>query len=158
MVVARAEEEARGVDDGACRDRGVLCLRRRDRCAAFAWTGGSLHLGSIIGYSLIRERPVGHVEAANVWLHSEAVGTNKTLAPQRKSVRLGAPRLTRVARRWVADSGRNLVARASENTLSRLLHDGWFFCRSPRVSRCAEAAVDRAVMQRRPALAGLLRV
>jgi hypothetical protein len=32
------------------------------------------------------------------------------LAPQRKSVRLEAPRLTRIARRCVAGSGRNLIA------------------------------------------------
>jgi hypothetical protein len=34
--------------------------------------------------------------------------------PQRKSVRLEAPRLSRIARRWGARSGRNLVAEASQ--------------------------------------------
>ena len=37
------------------------------------------------------------------------------LAPQRCPVRLGAPRLARVARRWVAGSGQNLELRGQSN-------------------------------------------
>src|SRR5439155_18710859 len=87
--------------------------------------------------------------------------SSKRLAPQRESVRLEAPRLARVARRWVAGSGRNLIAGPVRTYtpltawLSSLPVSTRQQARRRPVSR---SGFDRAVTERRPALAGLLLV
>src|SRR5438132_9678418 len=58
---------------------------------------------------------------------SNALGLSGSVKPEagpaRTSVRLGAPRLARIARRWVAGSGRNLSAGPVQNTVTRLARE-----------------------------------
>ena len=78
-------------------------------------------------------------------------------APQRESVRLEAPRLARVARRWVAGSGRNLIAGPVRTPYSSYCLTVEFLA-SLHMQQVSRSAFDRALTQRRPALAGLLLV